>query len=192
MSNDIPTYSVRNLHRIREASQLRELLTWQLMPSRRRHRVQIEADGISEKTKQLWQAELSHLRNVCGCEQGALGLAVGVLGYLGYLFIRSGGWPHFGKAEIWTGIVAIVVTTSCGKLIGIMRAKRRMRLLIAEIRHQWEQTDAGKRPDDIQGTGRIWPSRCCGNASSLPAKSTDARSALNTQAVTAPLNSELL
>lgn len=60
----------------------------------------------------------------CGCEQGAVGLLLGAAGYLAFLFLRPGGWQDAGWPQFWMGSGVVLVTTSLGKLLGIVIAQR--------------------------------------------------------------------
>ena len=60
----------------------------------------------------------------CGCEQGGIGLLLGVAGYLAFLFLRPGGWQDAGWREFWIGAGIVFLTTSLGKLVGIVLARR--------------------------------------------------------------------
>jgi hypothetical protein len=146
---------------------------WRIIPSRTPNRVLIEAEGASAERVRSWEKQLSHLQNVCGCEQGALGLITGAVGYVLYLFLRSGGWGHPGRNEFWVGLGVVVATTSIGKLLGLLVAQRRLKRVIKEIQSQWkprylQDQDSGY----VGGTrtdSRVWPTRCCGRPTpSLP------------------------
>jgi hypothetical protein len=47
-----------------------------------------------------------------------------VAGYLTFLFLRPGGWQDAGWREFWIGAGIVFLTTSLGKLIGIVLARR--------------------------------------------------------------------
>jgi hypothetical protein len=163
----------RQIQSIRSPSQLSALTVWRIIPSRAPNQVLIEAEGASTERVRSWERQLNHLHNACGCEQGSLGLIAGVVGYVLYLFLRSGGWGQPGQSEFWVGLGCVVATTSTGKLLGLLAAQRRLKRVIKEIQSQWKTRYLlDENSGYVEGRrtySRVWATRCCGRtARSLP------------------------
>jgi hypothetical protein len=155
---------------IRHPSQLPSVSVWRTIWRRTPPRFRIEGNGASAERLRMWESQLSRLQGACGCEQGAVGLFAGLGIYLLFLLLRTGGWGHPGRREFWIGVAVIVSTTSVGKLLGLLLARRKLRRAIKEIQAEW-------RPQPLQGPGpvdartrrtRSWvgPTPCCGARSS--------------------------
>lgn len=125
------------IQRIQDPSQLESLTVWRLKPPRPPTGVHVEAEGPSPERVRSWNRRLTELQAACGCEQGALGLLAGLLGYLAFLFLRPGGWNDPGWHEFWVGAGVVTVTTSVGKFLGLAAAQRELNRLIKEIRSEW-------------------------------------------------------
>lgn len=153
-------------HRVRDPSQLAHLSVRRLMSWRAPARIAIEAAGTPLERVRSWEQRLGRLQSACGCEQGAIGMVVGLLGYLGYLLLRPGGWGAPGSAELWTGFAVLCVTTSAGKAIGLQRAQRRLQQAAREIRAQWttqtEQVIGPARGSSRGSRGVVHRTACCG------------------------------
>lgn len=169
---------------IRHPSQLADLTVWRIIASRVPHPVLIEAEGASAERVLSWGRELSQLQSACGCEQGAFGLLAGVVGYALFLLFGAGGFGHLGRKEIWVGLGVIAVTTSVGKLFGLLAAQRRLKRVIKEIQSQWKprdlvdqdygSVDVGMKRTD----GRVWPTHCCGGRSKASLRTLGSRHGL--------------
>jgi hypothetical protein len=151
---------------IRHPSQLAALTVWRLMPSLGPGRVLIDAEAASADRVRSWERQLSRLQTACGCEQGALGLLVGVIGYMLFLLLRSGGWGHPARKEFLIGLGVVVATTCVGKLLGLWLAQRRLDRVIKEIQSQWkphDSVDPDSRYAGVKGPdSRIGSTPCCG------------------------------
>lgn len=160
------------VQRIRHPSQLAALRAWHLFPPRSRDRLAIDAQGSSAEHIRSWERQLNGLRSACGCEQGALGLIVGLVGYGLFLLLRSGGWGHPGRKELWLGLGVVVATTSAGKLLGLVVAQLRLKRVIAEIQAQWRpqqgQDEGPARTEPKRSHGQVRATRCCGDRSAAP------------------------
>ncbi len=154
---------------IRSPSQLSALSVWRLFPSRRAPQVLIDPQAASAERVRAWEAQLSRLQSTCGCDQGAAGLVVGLIGYALFLLLRSGGWGHLGRTELLLGLGVLAATTSGGKFLGLWLAHRRLHQLRQEIRSQWTPHDPPEPVSRYVGAqGPDTPPRsrpCCGNAS---------------------------
>lgn len=78
----------------------------------------MKAPATSWRVPPPWQKQPG-----CGCEQGAAGLLIGVAGYLTYLWVRPAGWADAGWTELWIGCGIVFLTTSAGKVAGIVVAR---------------------------------------------------------------------
>ncbi|HEU4730019.1 MAG TPA: hypothetical protein VFT22_19110 [Kofleriaceae bacterium] len=124
---------------IRDPSQLGSLLSsWRLTPPRRPREIHIAADDAARAHVRAWEQQLSRLHSSCGCDQGAAGLLVGGIGYLLFMLVRRGGWASPGWHDLWVACGVMLVTTSMGKLIGIVSARRRLRRLVEHIQAEWK------------------------------------------------------
>ena len=128
----------REVQSIRHPSQLESLTVWRLKPPRDPPGIHVEAEGPSPERVRSWNRQLTALQAACGCEEGGFGLLAGLLGYLAFLFLRPGGWDHPGWREFWIGMAVITVTTSLGKLVGLLSAQRKLDRLLREIRSEWK------------------------------------------------------
>src|SRR5438045_2773526 len=126
------------LEHIRHPSQLSAPSMWRMIWRRIPPRLLIEAEGTSAERVLTWESQLSHLQSACGCEQGAVGLIVGLGTCLLFLLLRSGGWGHPGRREFWIGLGVVTSTTSVGKLIGLLLAQRKLKRVIKEIQTHWK------------------------------------------------------
>jgi hypothetical protein len=154
------------IRRIQHPSQLTALAGWRIIPSRTPDRFILEVEGPPEELVIAWERQLSQLRNACGCEQGALGLITGAVGYVLYLFLRSGGWGHPGWKDLWVGLGVLVVTTSVAKFLGLLVAQRKLKRLIKEIQARWKPRPFEEQDSRSGGVRRrdtpVWRTRCCG------------------------------
>lgn len=154
--------------RVQHAAELSKLTVWRIFPWNAPKRVVIDADAELAEQARSWERQLSRLQSSCGCEQGAAGLMVGAVGYLLFLLLRPGGWGHPGRREFWIGFGVLVVTTSAGKFLGLLRAQRRLRRVIGEIQRHWvarpalhHSTTTAINPI----TSQVGQKRCCGERS---------------------------
>lgn len=153
-------------HRVRDPSQLADLSVRRLLSWRAPAPVSIEAAGTPLRRVRSWEQRLGSLQSACGCEQGAIGMVVGLLGYLAYMLLRPGGWGDPGSAELWTGFAVLCVTTSVGKAIGLQLAQRHLQQAAREIRAQWttqiEQVSGPTREPSRALRGMVHRTACCG------------------------------
>lgn len=151
---------------IRHPSQLAALTVWRLMPSLAPGRVLIDPEAAPADRVRSWERELNHLQTACGCEQGAIGLFVGLIGYMFFLLVRSGGWGNPGREEFWIGLGVVVVTTSVAKLLGLWSAQRRLDRVIKEIQSEWKPNNSVgpySQSEGVHGPDlRIRSTPCCG------------------------------
>jgi hypothetical protein len=153
--------------RIREPSQLSTLAVRRLFSRRAPGRIAIEAAGTPADRVLAWEQRLARLQGACGCQQGGVGLLVGLAGSLLYLLLRTGGWDDPGSQELWIGVGVLCVTSTLGKVIGLRLAQRELRRAAMEVRAQWlaqgESRPTRQRPGPAFHA-RPNASSCCGNA----------------------------
>jgi len=154
--------------RIRHPSQLSGLAVRHLFSWRAPGPIAIEASGTASERVRAWEQRLARLQGACGCQQGGLGLLVGLAGYLLYLVLRPGGWGDPGSLELWIGIAVLCITSTVGKVIGLRVAQRELRRAAREIRAQWlaqgSGSDRAKHRPPQAFPGRTDGSACCGNS----------------------------
>jgi hypothetical protein len=156
------------INRIDHPSQLAALARWRLAPPRTREPVHLEARSASPERVRSWEAQLTRHQSPCGCDQGALGLVVGVVGYLLFLVLRPGGWGDPGWHEFLLGCAVALVTTSVGKLIGVLAARHKLRRVIREIQSEWKPPRPPERSFAPVDEGGARPAtRCCGDRKRL-------------------------
>jgi hypothetical protein len=149
---------------IQDPSELGSLDSWRFVPPQETTELQLKVNGAAAEKVRAWERGLTRHQSPCGCEQGAVGLLIGVFGYLCYLLLRPGGWAHAGWREFWIGCVVVAFTASVGKLLGILSGRRKMRRLIREIRAEWKPPNAPEHSYDIGSPIIARPTRrCCGN-----------------------------
>jgi len=125
--------------------------------------LELESAGSPMEQVRYWERELNRLHAPCGCEQGAGGLLIGIVGYLLYLWLRPGGWGNPGSHELWIGCGVVIITTSLGKAAGILMARRKLRRLIQQIRAEGKLQRPPEHNYPDSGPVRTnQPSRCCG------------------------------
>jgi len=149
---------------IRHPSQLPPVSVWRMIWRRTRPHVRIEGEGVSAERIRIWESQLSRLQGACGCEQGAVGLFAGLGIYLLFLLVRPGGWGHPGRTEFWIGVAVVVSTTSFGKLLGLLLAQRKLRLVMKEIQAEWKPQPLDDIPaiDARKTISWVGPTPCCG------------------------------
>ena len=154
------------IRRISHPSQLAALAGWQFNPSHARERVQLETQAASPEKVRSWEAQLTRHQSPCGCEQGGVGLLVGIVGTLLFLLLRPGGWGDPGWPEFFAGLGVVLVTTSAGKAVGILVARYRLQRVTREIQSEWKpQRPTGRDfgPVSITKSSARPLTRCCGN-----------------------------
>lgn len=115
-----------------------------------------------------WERRLSRLQGACGCEEGGIGLLVGVAGYLLYLTLRPGGWSPLDNFDLWAGLAVLFIGTSAGKLLGLRIAQRELQNAAWEIRAQWAARQSKDGPGLTEAAQNfrhgIRASTCCGDS----------------------------
>lgn len=149
--------------KIQHPSGLNALASWRIKPARRPAQVDLQVEGMSPRRVETWERQLTRLQSPCGCDQGAAGLLLGAIGYPLYLALRPGGWGHPASHELWIGVCVIFLTTSLGKAMGILMARRRLRRVIREIQTEWKPQPVPER--DFRSARSVQmqsQSSCCG------------------------------
>lgn len=162
-------------NRIRDPSQLAGLNVRRMLSWRSPRRIMIEAAGTPLERVHEWERRLSRLQGACGCEQGGVGLILGLAGYLLFLLLRPGGWGDPGRVELWVGVAVLSVTSTAGKVVGLRLAQRELQRTAREIRAQWvTRQPAGSPPggEAPRSTGgKVHrSSRCCGRPLPRPTR----------------------
>lgn len=101
--------------------------------------IRIEAgDELDPKLRQDYERRLNRHYFACGCDKAALGMVVGVVGYIGWMSLRSGGWERLGWPDLWLGLAVVVAATAAGKFIGRVQADRQLKAVAGELRRVWK------------------------------------------------------
>ena len=149
--------------KIQDPSELGALDSWRFVPPRETTQLQLDANSSTAEQLRLWERELTRLQSPCGCEEGARGLLVGVVGYLLYLVLRPGGWGNPGWRELWIGCGVVFVTASVGKVLGIVMGRRKLRRLIRQVRAEWTPPRPPEHNSEVTLPRTMRQSRpCCG------------------------------
>lgn len=161
-------------HRIQEPSQLEGLRVRRLWSWRAPARVAIDAAAAPIERAREWERSLSRLQGACGCEQGGVGLILGLAGYLLFLLLRPGGWGDPGSAELWAGAATLALSSTAGKVIGLRLAQRELQRTAREIRAQWATEGRGSSPQRAfthpAGGPTLRKPGCCGGPPPRPAR----------------------
>jgi hypothetical protein len=153
------------IRRIREPSQLGGLVVRSILSFRTPPRISIDAADVPSMRVHAWEERLSQLQGACGCEQGGVGLLIGVTGFLLYLLLRPGAFA-FETVDFWTGITVLFISSTAGKVIGLRIAQRELQKAVRAVRDQWagEHRTVGVVPTSIGASSELGfrIARCCG------------------------------
>jgi hypothetical protein len=131
-------------------SQLDQLSAWPWGRVRGTGKVNIQTSAVSEETRENWQDRLNRLQHACGCDKAALGMTLGVVGYLAWLGLDSG-FRNLSLNHLWYGLAAVVLTTGIGKLVGLYSASKKLEATIAEIKDGWRADPVPKGDPGVCG-----------------------------------------
>ncbi len=112
------------------------VLPWVRMPGS--GRIVITDERLEEKQRAAWEQKLNRLYFACGCDRAAIGLALGVIGYLLWLVARPGRWSEVGGIDVLVGVGVVAVTAGVGKTIGLVGANRRLKQTVRDIQGEWK------------------------------------------------------
>jgi len=82
------------------------------------------------------ERRLNRDADACGCGSAAVAASFAFFGYLTYLFAALGAPPRWDVRRMLLGVAVIVVAALLGKAIGLIRARRRWRKSLFELRSQ--------------------------------------------------------
>jgi hypothetical protein len=101
--------------------------------------IRIEADdGLDPKVRHEFERRLNRLYFACGCDKAAVGMAAGILGYLGWISLRTGGWERLSWSDLWLGLAVVFAATVAGKLVGRVQADRQLKAAAGELKRVWK------------------------------------------------------
>jgi hypothetical protein len=122
---------------ITDTEQLKEITKWRWLLIWSRP-VQLDLPSVPTDHSSRLQSILDRSMNACGCQEGAVGLVAGVL-LAAYLW-RSSYLTHFlGWSQ--AGLIFCLLSGGAlvGKVVGLVRARIRLRRSIKEFRHAVEE-----------------------------------------------------
>jgi hypothetical protein len=104
-----------------------------------RGRIVIDDSNVAEPLRTKWEQQLNRLYFACGCDNAAIGLTVGIVGYVAWILLRPGGWTSFGAYDAFVGIGIAAGVAIVGKLSGRVRADHRLKQRVREIQAEWKR-----------------------------------------------------
>jgi hypothetical protein len=108
----------------------------------RRHTVLLRLSGLGSHEAGKWEQRLNRETRACGCEEGALGIVVGIFLLFGYVFTHR---DAFAIAPARTAIIAalfVVTSAIVGKSLGLLAARRRLTRALLELQLLLENSSA--------------------------------------------------
>jgi hypothetical protein len=137
---------MKRTNQVNHPSELSALsvMPWRRMPGS--GRILIADASVPEDVRHGWEQRLNRLYFACGCDRAAAGLAVGVVAFAAWTLLKPGSWSALDARDVLTGIGMVVLFAGIGKLLGLMRADRRLKQTTRDIQAQWKRP----RPRDGQ------------------------------------------
>jgi hypothetical protein len=123
---------------IRTPADLAGLSVLPLMQPRPRGIIRIEAAGLGEEQRSVWERQLNKAYGACACGEASLGTLCGLIFAGLWLAAVGAGGPGFGWADAGVLFGGVVVGTVLGKTMGLVRAQTRLQRLAGEIGAQWD------------------------------------------------------
>jgi hypothetical protein len=141
----------RSAKLIRHPSQLSSLSLFPGLRTPGLGRISLQDDQIDPETRRVWEQQVNHYYFACGCDKAALGLVLGVVGYLIWLSLHPGGWVTLGWSDLWVGLAVVIGATVLGKTFGLWMAQRKLNTLVTDIQSKWKAPPA--QETDFNGCG---------------------------------------
>lgn len=121
------------VEKVLSLTELEELARWTNFMSGP-DQIEMQLPGLTEDENQHYQGEMNRYLAVCGCGEGKALLGLLVAGYVLFLWLRPAGFQGAGWAEFGTGFALACAGAMVGKAFGLMAARRRMNVLLTEVR----------------------------------------------------------
>lgn len=114
-------------------------------------RLKIQDDSLNEDTARTWETHLNRLYFACGCDKGAIGMLLGLVGYPVWLAVQPDGLASLGWNGLWLGLAVVAVTTALGKLVGLVGAQREFKEAVRQVQKEWTAEPIRYPEDKICG-----------------------------------------
>jgi hypothetical protein len=127
---------MKDVHVFSEPAELGELSALPFFRSRGRGRIRLSGRLAENENSAEWERDLNRYYFACGCDTGAKGTLIGIVGaaLLTFDSLRRGWFGWTSLILLW--VVLILSASGIGKLVGLIRADRRLKQLINRIRHE--------------------------------------------------------
>jgi len=98
------------------------------------HQINVMFDGPSAKELKETEIRLNAKLHECGCQEGSIAGAVGLLAYVALLLVQVGWSAAWRWKYVGLGVGFCFVMAMLGKAVGLLRARRR---LIRQLEFLW-------------------------------------------------------
>ena len=122
---------------INHPDDLSALSVWPLRQPKPRGHVRI-AGKTDKRKRSKWESDLNRAYRACGCGTASLGTVTGLVAAAIWYGVRIWGQTDFGWREGLCLFAIVAVGTAIGKLIGLLQAEHKLKLVIAEVRKEWK------------------------------------------------------
>jgi hypothetical protein len=114
---------------IRTAADLESLAT-RRGRVQRPDRIALDVTGFTDADARMWEARLSRYYFACGCEVASVALLLALSAYLVAVAVTPGGLGSATWRDAGIGVVIGFAAAAFGKLVGLLYARRRLRMTI--------------------------------------------------------------
>jgi hypothetical protein len=119
----------------REQVTIRDRNSLSLLLQQRHSLIHLELPYLTPAESAEWERRLRRSRSECGCGTSAAFLLCSLLGYLAACWLRVSLLPPGPLARIGVGLLVVAGATCAGKILGLMRARSRLKQSIADLDH---------------------------------------------------------
>ena len=125
-------------HVIQHPSQLNRLSLFPGFRTKGLGKLRLGGEMAGHDRKESWEQELNRNYYACGCDTGAAGLLLGILFGGLYAAYRVAGNDWTLRRGVVAAVLVALIATAAGKLYGLLRANRRLKATIMEIKQEWK------------------------------------------------------